>query len=75
MTDGAPRRLQSTWKLESGDGTGCSLADARARNLRNKCGFPGCEEPPGDGTFMGFRVCVKHGEESDAYLRHLLCSE
>ncbi len=72
MTDGAPRKLQPTFRLEPGDGTGNSLADARARNHQGQCGFPGCGKPVGDATFLGFRICAEHDEEVDADLRHLL---
>lgn len=30
------------WKLEPGDGTGCSPADSHARNGKGICGVQGC---------------------------------
>jgi len=37
--------MKAVWKMEPGDGTGCSIADAMVRNERGLCSIQGCNNP------------------------------
>lgn len=56
-----PMKLQATWRMEPGDGTGCSIADMQVRNARGECGSQGCVNP------------LDHHLQSRFYLQSRFC--
>jgi len=39
------KKLQAIWRMEPGDGTGCSIADAEVRNASGVCALLNCGKP------------------------------
>ena len=59
---------KQVWKLEPGDGTGNSIADAMARNDQGICGYLGCGKslPEGAVGRASFgKLCEEHQKEVD----------
>jgi hypothetical protein len=60
------KKLKTTWKIEPGDGTGCSIQDNMVRNENGLCSIPECGKPlPENAVSYGFlcKVCEAHQEE------------
>jgi hypothetical protein len=59
---------KQSWKLEPGDGTGNSIADAMVRNDQGICGHLGCGKPLPEGAIgsMAYgKLCEEHQKEID----------
>ncbi len=64
--------LKPKWTIEPGDGTGCSLQDAKVRNDRGICAYLDCGQPLSpSGTSWGLmqKLCVQHEESLDTWIK------
>lgn len=50
--------------MEPGDGTGCSLQDAKVRNEKGLCAIQGCGKVCDGGYgFLNVKLCNPHSDE------------